>query len=131
MRVSTSFAALTIAFATSLLVACGGETDPSGPNPGGSTTTVVSGIVRTPAGAVIQGASVTIGTATATTGADGRFEIQNVPVGSVTITITAPGFDPRSESVSVTAGGNAHDVVLTPQAPVGPQTLITHGNTVA
>jgi pimeloyl-ACP methyl ester carboxylesterase len=46
MRVSTSVAAFTIAFATSLLVvACGGETDPSGPNPDGSTTTVGSGLV--------------------------------------------------------------------------------------
>ncbi|HST60922.1 MAG TPA: carboxypeptidase-like regulatory domain-containing protein, partial [Longimicrobium sp.] len=58
---------------------------------------------------------MSIGSATSTTGADGRFELANLPVGSATISASAPGFDPRSESVRLTAGANAHDVVLTPQ----------------
>ena len=85
----------------------------------------VSGVVRAATGAVIEGASVNIGSATATTGADGRFELRNLPVGSATITTSAPRFDPRSESVSLTEGANVHDVVLTHQ------TLFTHQNVVA
>jgi pimeloyl-ACP methyl ester carboxylesterase len=85
----------------------------------------VSGVVKAATGAVIQGASVQIGSATATTGADGRFELQNLPVGGATITTSAPRFDPRSESVSLVAGTNAHDVVLTHQ------TVFTHQNLVA
>ncbi|GLC25260.1 hypothetical protein rosag_17730 [Roseisolibacter agri] len=92
-----------------LLVACGGG------GPGAPTTTAtVSGVVKTAAGAVIAGASVKIGSATVTTGADGRFELQNVPVGSATIAISAPDFDPRSQTVTLVAGSNTHDVVLTP-----------------
>ena len=89
--------------------ACGGG-DPDGP----TATATVSGVVSAAAGAVIEGASVTIGSATSTTGTDGRFELRNLPVGSATISTSAPGFDPRSESVSLVAGVNAYDVVLTP-----------------
>ncbi|HEX8697562.1 MAG TPA: carboxypeptidase-like regulatory domain-containing protein [Myxococcaceae bacterium] len=85
----------------------------------------LSGVVRAVTGAVIEGASVSIGSATATTGADGRYELQNLPVGSAMITTSAPGFDPRSESVSLNEGANVHDVVL------GLQTLFTHQNAVA
>jgi pimeloyl-ACP methyl ester carboxylesterase len=119
-----------------LMCACAGDRDPTAP-----PTAAVSGVVRDANGAVIAGASVKIGGATATTGANGRFEIQNLPVGSVTITITAEGFDPRSESVSLVAGSNVRDVTLTPQQitppvtpPVTPpadQALFTHGNVVA
>ena len=101
---------LAVAWATSLVAACD-ESDPGGLTP----TASVSGVVTAAAGAVIDGASVRIGSATATTGADGRFQLANLPVGSATIVTSAPGFDPRSESVSLNAGANAHDVVLTPQ----------------
>ena len=37
-----------------------------------------------------------------------------MPVGSATIITSAPGFAPHSESVSLVAGTNTHDVVLTP-----------------
>ena len=120
MRVSTSISAF--ALATGILVAACGESDPSGPAAG---TATVSGVVRAATGAVIEGASVKIGGATATTGADGRFELEKLPVGSATIVTGAPRFDPRSESVSLTAGANAHDVVLTPQ------TLFTYQDAVA
>jgi pimeloyl-ACP methyl ester carboxylesterase len=85
----------------------------------------VSGVVKSAAGAAIEGASVGIGSATTSTGADGRFELQNLPVGSATIITSAPRFDPRSESVSLTEGTNAHDVVLTQK------TIFTHQNVLA
>ena len=109
-----------MALATSILFACGKST------PGGPTATAsVSGVVRAATGAVIDGASVRIGSATGTTGADGRFELQNLPVGSATIITSAPRFDQRSESVSLNAGTNAHDVALTHH------TIFTHQNVLA
>jgi|GEM_PF-2301475 len=121
MRFSTSIPALAIALATSIVVAACGKSDPGGP----TTTATVSGVVRAASGVVIEGASVKIGSATGTTGADGRFELRNLPVGSATIITSAPRFDQRSESVSLNAGTNAHDVVLTLQ------TIFTHQNVLA
>ena len=57
---------------------------------------------------------MSIGSATTTTDADGHFQLDSLPVGSATLVTSAPGFDPRSESVSLVEGLNAHDVVLTP-----------------
>ena len=111
MRISASSANLALAVATSIIVsACGGD-DTSAPTP----TATLSGVVNIADGSVVEGALVKIGSATATTGADGRFEIGNLPVGSATITTSAPFFHPRSENVSLVAGVNVHDVVLTPQ----------------
>jgi pimeloyl-ACP methyl ester carboxylesterase len=85
----------------------------------------LSGVVTASSGAVVPGASVSVGGATATTGADGRFAFQDLPAGSATMTTSAPGFDPRSESVGLAEGANTRDVVLTPQ------TLFTYQNAVA
>ena len=114
MQLSTSIRTLAIALVTSMLVAACG--DSGGPTTTTTTTTTatVSGAVNAATGAAIAGASVKIGSASATTGADGRFELQNLPVGSATMVTSAPGFDPRSESVSLSAGTNARNVVLTP-----------------
>ena len=90
-----------------------------------AATATVSGVVTAATGAVVEGATVKVGSATATTGADGRFELHSLPVGAATIITSAPRFDPRSQSVSLTEGANTHDVVLTPQ------TLFTHQNVVA
>jgi hypothetical protein len=122
MRVSKSISTLAFALATGILVAACGGSDPSGPP---AATATVSGVVRAATGAVIQGASVKIGGAATTTGADGRFELGKLPVGGATIVTGAPRFDPRSESVSLAAGSNAHDVVLTAQ------TLFTYQDAVA
>jgi N-acetylneuraminic acid mutarotase len=84
-----------------------------------SPTATVSGVVSATGGAVVAGALVRIGLATSTTGADGRFEIQKVPIGGATIATNAPGFVPRSESVTLIAGTNTHDVVLTPAGEWG------------
>jgi pimeloyl-ACP methyl ester carboxylesterase len=121
MRVSRSISTRALALAAWTLVAACGGSGPSGP----AVTATVSGVVRAATGAVIQGASVNTGSAAATTGADGRFELQDLPPGSTTIVTSAPRFDPRSESVSLAEGTNAHDVVL------APQTLFTHQNAVA
>ena len=82
-------------------------------------TATVSGVVRDAAGAVVAGATVRIETAVSTTGADGRFELQEVRVGSATISTVAPGFVARSQSVTLIAGTNTHDVVLTPAGEWG------------
>jgi len=108
MKLWTSIPTLALALVASIhIAACDGGA------PGAGSATI-SGVVTVATGAVIEGASVSIGSATATTGADGRFELQNLPVGSATIITSAPGFDPRSDSVSLTAGTNTYDVVLTP-----------------
>ena len=109
--------------ATSIVLAAGAKTSPGGPTTTGSAT--VAGVVRASTGAVIEGASVTLGSATGITGADGRFELRNLPVGSATIVTSAPSFDQRSESVSLNAGANVHDVVLSRQ------TLFTYQSAVA
>lgn len=122
-RVSTSISTLVLAVATWIIGAGCGQSDPGAP----VGTATVSGVVRAAGGAVIEGASVRIdgGTGTATTGPDGRFELENLPVGSATIITSAPRFDPRSETLILTAGSHAHDVVLTPR------TLFTYQNAVA
>ena len=119
VRVSTSIR--TLAPVLGILAAACGQNGPSGPVP----TATISGVVTAASGAVVEGASVTIGSSTATTAADGRFELEDLPVGSATIVTSAPGFDPRSENVSLTEGSNEYDVVLTPQA------LLTYQNAVA
>jgi pimeloyl-ACP methyl ester carboxylesterase len=121
MRLSTSISSRAFVSATWILLAACGKSDPSAP----AGNAIVSGVVRAASGAVIQGASVKIGDATATTGVDGRFELGNLPAGSATILTSAPRFDPRSESVSLSEGTNTHDVALTPQ------TLFTHQSAVA
>jgi N-acetylneuraminic acid mutarotase len=110
MRVSTSIATMAIALATSFTMAACGGNEPSG----GPGTASVSGGVSAAAGAAIEGATVRVGSATVTTGADGRYELASLPVGNATIETSAPGFGPRSESVSLVEGTNTHDVVLTP-----------------
>jgi N-acetylneuraminic acid mutarotase len=100
---------LAIALVASIVVAACGGNGASGP----AAAATVSGVVKASTGAGIEGASVRIGTASVTTGADGRFELRNLPVGNATITASAQGFAPHSESVSLSAGTNIRDFVLT------------------
>ena len=111
MRASTSTGTRALALVTSIIVAACGKSDAGGP----SATATVAGVVRAPTGAAIEGASVNVASATATTGGDGRFEIRNLPVGGTTINTSAPRLDPRADNVTLVAGVNTHDVVLTPQ----------------
>jgi N-acetylneuraminic acid mutarotase len=107
---STSITTLATALATSVLLAACGGNDPGGP----VMTANVSGAVTAASGAVIADASVRIGSATATTGTDGQFALQNLPVGSATIVTSAPDFDSRSQNITLVAGNNTHNVVLSP-----------------
>ena len=110
MKLSHSIHTLAVALVASTLVIACGSGDPGGP----PATATVSGIVTAATGgAVLEGATVKIGSATATTGANGRFELRDLPIGTATIVTTAPGFQSRSESVSLNEGTNTHDVVLT------------------
>ena len=120
MRYPTSMRTLAVALVTSLVVAACGD-EPGGPD----ETAIVAGVVKDTAGAVIAGASVSIGGAAATSGADGRFEIRNLQVGTATISTSAPLFDSRSESVSLVAGVNTYDVVLTPQPRATASGIVT------
>ena len=113
-----------LALAASLLISACGGSEPSGP----TVTATLSGVVSAAAGPAIEGASVQVGSATATTGADGRFLLQNLPVGSVTVVTTAPGFDARTETVSLAAGTNAHDVLLTPTPTATLAGVVTAGS---
>ena len=111
------------AHSESVVLAEGGNTHDVVLTP--TQTATVSGVVTAQSGAVVEGATVKVGNATTTTGADGSFELQNLPVGNATMITTAPRYDPRTQPVNLSAGANAHDVVLTPQ------TLFTYGNAVA
>src|SRR5687767_11268530 len=111
MQISPSTRTLARAVAASILLA-GCQGDPADPIDLGSAT--VSGVVTAASGSVIEGASVKIRTVTVTSGPDGRFEVQDLPVGSAVITTSAPDFDPRSQNLTLIAGNNTHDVVLTP-----------------
>jgi pimeloyl-ACP methyl ester carboxylesterase len=122
MQFPSSIPRVAIGLLTSTFVAVCGGSDPGGL----PATATVSGVVTAASGGdVIQGARVTIESATATTDADGRFHLQNLPIGNATIITNAPGFEERSESVSLNEGVNAHDVVMTLK------TLFTHQNLVA
>ena len=90
-----------------LFIACG--SDAGGP----AETATMFGIVKATNGAAIPGATVTVGTVTATSGSDGGFEIDNLTVGSVTIVTSAQGYDQRSENMTLRAGANQHDIMLT------------------
>ena len=107
---ATTIPTLAMALVASLPVAACGGSDPSAPSP----TATVSGVVKAAGGAAIEGASVKIRNATATTGAGGQFELRDLAVGSATIVTSAADFDSRSQTVTLTAGSNTHDVVLSP-----------------
>ena len=87
-----------------------------------ATVASVSGVVLDPAGSLVQNARVALTaknesrTETATnTGADGAFNFSLVQPGDYTLTVTAPGFAPLINSLSLTAGQayQTPDVVLT------------------
>jgi hypothetical protein len=124
MKLPRSIRALALTLVASTFVMSCGDSDDGGP----TATATVSGLVKAALdGAVIEGATVRIGSATSTTGADGRFELENLPVGTAAITASAPGFEEQTESVSLNAGSNAHDVVLTRQPTATVSGVVTAG----
>ena len=121
MKLPASVPVTVVALVLSILLAACDEGDPDGLTP----TATMSGVVEAADGAVIEGASVSAGSAAAATGADGRYELRGLPVGSATINTSAPGYEPRSQSIDLIAGANTHDVALVPQ------TTYTYQNVVA
>jgi len=79
-------------------------------------TVTLEGRVTDPLGGTINGAAVTVNAAAAArttrTGADGTFSLDAVPVGSVSVTIEAPGFEPSTQTVSLTPTMAPLSVVL-------------------
>jgi hypothetical protein len=119
MQFQTPLPLLALALFASIVVAGCGESDPAGASAIPTPTATLTGVVRADSGSVIEGASVHFGSTMSTTGADGRFELQKLPVGAVTIMASAPGFNSRSESITLSEGSNTHDVVLT-ATPISP-----------
>lgn len=99
------------------LVGCSGRpiepTDDSGQQPTG----VLSGVVyRADTGAPVAGASVSAAGAGATTAADGSFRLTELATGTVLVRVTAAGFDPQQEEVSIREGENRRDMHLEEQS---------------
>lgn len=100
-------AALLLAGLT-LLSSCGGSGGTAGPA-ADLTGTVREVTKSTP----VAGATVTAGGLEATTAADGTYEILGAPVGDLTLAVTADGYEPSTQAVTVQEGANQRDVQLT------------------
>ncbi|HEV2988945.1 MAG TPA: carboxypeptidase regulatory-like domain-containing protein [Candidatus Angelobacter sp.] len=77
-------------------------------NPGTITGNVMDNSGKAIVGATVSGAGLTI-----TTDANGAYTLGNVPAGSVALTASASGFQPASESVTVTAGNTTTAPAMT------------------
>ncbi len=64
-------------------------------------------------GQVLEGAKIEAGGLSVYSTADGSYTLANVPVGSVMVTVTYPGLDQVTESLTMGEGGAAHDFKLT------------------
>ncbi|MCW4048347.1 MAG: extracellular solute-binding protein [Candidatus Bathyarchaeota archaeon] len=73
----------------------GGTTEP--------TPATVSGVVTDDAGNPVEGATVELDGDTVTTGSDGRYTF-TVDAGSYTVTVTKPGYDSETSTVSASSG---------------------------
>ena len=104
--------------ALAALIAGCSESSPADPIPPPSVqTATVTGfiyirdeVVETP----LAGATVTIRSVSATSAQNGRFEMANVPVGLTSASVTAAGFDPAQQGLSVQAGTNTITMSLLP-----------------
>ena len=108
MHLPHALARAIIPIALGLLVSCGGS-DGTGTEPTGDLTGTVREATRaTP----IADATVTAGNRQTTTAADGSFELSDIPVGDVTLNVSAPGYEPLEQAVSVQEGANQRDLQL-------------------
>lgn len=71
---------------------------------------VIDGVVKDPAGAVLQGAKIEMQPQLRpiTTNGQGEFTVTDVPAGTYAVTITYVGFAPYAGSITVIAGQSAH-----------------------
>jgi len=83
-------------------------------NPGG-----ITGSVADSTGNGITGATVTGGGLSATTSSGGIYTFNNVPAEIVTLVATAPGFQPASKNVTVTAGNTTTAPTITLSSNLG------------
>ena len=64
----------------------------------------VTGVVTNADGAVVAGATVRIGVKSATTAEDGSYRIPNVQVGTYAFSVSKPGYQAYSDTITVTEG---------------------------
>jgi protocatechuate 3,4-dioxygenase beta subunit len=83
-------------------------------NPGNITGSVVDGKGNAINGATVSGAGLT-----SITDATGAYALNNIPAGSITLMASAAGYQPASESVTVTAGSNTAAPAMTLVSNVG------------
>lgn len=83
----------------SLIVTC-----LSGLSGGYAATGALRGIVHDPQHRPIAGAQVTIQEKTVQADSNGEFRVDNMPAGSYQVTVSAPGFQSLTHTVTVTAG---------------------------
>lgn len=62
--------------------------------------------------APIDGATVTIGTISGTTGSAGGCTLQNVPDGQHSVTVTASGFNSKTETITVSETNIQFNIIL-------------------
>src|SRR6202034_606243 len=71
---------------------------------------VIEGVVKDPAGAVLQGAKIEMKPQLRpiTTNGQGEFTVTDVPAGTYTVTVTYVGFAPYTGSLTVVPGQPVH-----------------------
>ncbi len=81
----------------------------------------LSGTVRTQAGLIVPGADVWLGSGPVEvqpphrpTLGNGNYRFDGLEPGTYVITVTAPGFAPYIATITLNAGENVHDVILSP-----------------
>ncbi len=94
----------------------------------------VRGVVHDPQHRAVAGAAVTLQAAnssfviTATTGPNGEFALPQTPIGIYRITVTASGFGPVSQSLTVASGTNPLLHIPLPVASAA-QSVVVHAST--
>ncbi len=82
-----------------------------------TATRAVTGKVSDGAGKAVEGATVRIGANSAVTDENGNYEFEAIQVGDYTFSVSKPGYDAYSDSITVSVDGeNKKDVVLIKKA---------------
>ena len=114
---------LGIAFAVVIAsAACNNNSNSSNgttPTPTPSTATLTGTVTDAATGAVIANVTVAVGGQTTTTGAAGTYSVSGLPPGSATVTAQHQGHRNLSQSVTLAAGSNSSNLMLTPAVAAG------------